>query len=172
MSRILSPLEYSAATQEIKALQTAIAQRRLHFLRQALRKLETEEGRKRALARAVIDAQAYKRTIVIAERVALDEMRNPYENAELGRARLAAAVAELYRKPQGAAAHKPSATTPTPGITHGLRAYRKKLCKCDECRAANAAARRKYKANAKEREKREQQDHTAKQHTDQTTEAA
>ncbi|ALY10309.1 hypothetical protein SONNY_41 [Arthrobacter phage Sonny] len=164
MSRILSPLEYSAATQEIKALQTAIAQRRLHFLRQALRKLETEEGRKRALARAVIDAQAYKRTIVIAERVALDEMRNPYENAELGKLRLAAAVDEIY----GTHTTRRLSTTRDPEIAprieHGLNAYRRKRCKCVECRAANAKAQRERRAR--------QHDHKAKQHTDQTTEAA
>ncbi|QOP66282.1 hypothetical protein SEA_PIPPA_41 [Arthrobacter phage Pippa] len=172
MTRILTPNEYEAATMEIRRLQTAIAERRLQLLRAAIQKLNTPIGHRREEKRAEVTAAAYKRTIIIAERVALDEIRNPYESAELGRARLAAAVAELYQKPQGAAAHKLSNTTPTPGITHGLRAYRKKLCKCDECRAANAAARRKYKANAKEREKREQQNHTAKQHTDQTTEAA
>ncbi|ASR78071.1 hypothetical protein SEA_TIMINATOR_41 [Arthrobacter phage Timinator] len=166
MTRILTELEYVNATREVRELQSLIVEKRLKMLRDVLHNMDTPRGRIREKRRAEVTAQQYERTIVVAERVELDELRNPFENAALGRQRLAEAMQELYPNKTGAAAHRPDATEPTPGIKHGLSAYRRKLCKCKVCRGANAEAARGYKQARKERE-----NHNAEQHTSETTDA-
>ena len=164
---MLTPEQYEQATRDVKELQSLLVQRRLQLLRDALYKLDTATGKIEAKRRAHVTAAAYKRTIVIAERVALDELRNPYENAELGRQRLLAATDEATRKLtkqlKDITAARYDDYEPTPDIEHGLRAYRRKLCKCDICRAANAAEARAARL------RKAIEHHNAEQRTSETT---
>ncbi|ASR80670.1 hypothetical protein FDI41_gp39 [Arthrobacter phage Piccoletto] len=159
--------EYQTATNEIRSMQTQLAERRRTALKAELAKLNSAAGKIELRRQAQLTAERYLRTMGIAERVAADELRNEYESYELGRARLAAATAEMYEHARAKQAKANRARVddyePTPAITHGHTSYKRGLCKCNACRHANA----RYEANRRAR--KAENDHSTKQPTGQTT---
>ncbi|UVK62291.1 hypothetical protein SEA_NATHANVAAG_39 [Arthrobacter phage NathanVaag] len=153
--------EYQTATNEIRSMQTQLAERRRTALKAELAKLNSAAGKIQIRRQAQMTAERYIRTAKIAERVALDELRNDYENQRLGQLRIAAAVDEIYGTRTTRRLSTIEEPKIAPPIKHGLASYRAKRCRCNEiCRPANAAA---------QRERRARNDHSTKQPTGQTT---
>ncbi|ALF01250.1 hypothetical protein FDH47_gp39 [Arthrobacter phage Brent] len=161
--------EYQTAANEIRTLQTQLAERRRTALKAELAKLNSAAGKIELRRQAAKQAERYMRTMGIAERIAADELRNEYESYELGRARLAAATAEMYEharsKQARANRERVDDYGPTPNIKHGHTAYKRGLCKCNACRHANAHY------EAQRRARKAENDSRPKQRTDETTEA-
>ena len=147
MVELMTVAEYREANNARRSLHTQLMEDELAETRAAIARLKTARGKLEVKRKANGRAARYMQTARLAGNIAGLAMleKASIEDKELGRQRLLEATAEMYGETVEDIIAREKGQRGRPRTTkHGLVMYKSKRCKCGVCRAANAAAKRRY----------------------------